>query len=183
MARAARQAGTTSVASTSLSLSLSYQVVSLSRAPWWSEFLPLLDNWYIPSLPRGALVDDSNADQVGGAAMALILTSNVMIKANWSASDRSTASASTHFGPWALEAMEFRESGTSGEAVLAIPGIQAIACIYRDLPAIPPQPDPDLAASPTPAPTPVPAPEPAPAPVAEPMPPPPPAPTAPPPAS
>lgn len=163
MARAAQQAATTSVASTSMSLSLSYQVVSLSRAPWWSELLLLLNNWYIPSLPRGALVDDSNAAQVGGAAVALILTSNVMIKANWSESDRSTARASTHFGPWALEAMEFRESGTAGEAVLAIPGIQAIACVYRDLPAIPPQPDPDLAASAAAAPGPLSAPVPAPA--------------------
>jgi hypothetical protein len=141
---AADEASTSSVASDSFSLSLSYLVLSLSRAPWWSDFILLLDNWYFPGLQRASMIGDGDAGQVTGIPVALILTSDVKIGANWSESDRNAASSNTHFGPWALHAMEITTSDTAGEATLTIPGIQAIACIYRDLPAIPPRPDPDL---------------------------------------
>jgi len=145
---AANQATTSSVASNSLSLRLKYQVVSLSRAPWWSEFLMLLNNWYIPSCARASMIEESDAQKVIGVPIALILTSDVSIQSMWSAADRAAATSNTHFGPWALNSAQFTSTSNAGEAILAIPGIQAIACIYRQLPALPPLADPNLPAPP-----------------------------------
>ena len=144
MSTAAAQASTSSVKTNSLSLDLSYLVVSLSRAPWWNELLPLLDNWYIPGLRRGSLTGDVDAQQLTGMPIALILTSDVKIRAIWSDADRAAATSNTHFGPWVLSSAQFTSTTNAGEAVLTIPGITAIACIYRELPALPPKADPNL---------------------------------------
>jgi hypothetical protein len=141
---AASQASSSAVASSSLSLSLSYLVVELSRAPWWSDLLLLLDNWYIPGTGRAALVAASDDQKTIGVPVALILTYDVKIQAQWSDSDRAAASSSTHFGPWMLTSAQFTSATDGGGAILTIPGIQAIACIYRELPAIPPKADPGL---------------------------------------
>jgi hypothetical protein len=77
--------------------------------------------------------------------IALILTSDVKIRAIWSDADRAAASSNTHFGPWVLSSAQFTSTTNAGEAVLTIPGITAIACIYRELPALPPKADPNLA--------------------------------------
>jgi hypothetical protein len=141
---AANQATTSSVASNSLSLCLKYQVVSLSRAPWWNEFFMLLDNWYVPGCARASMIEDSDAEKVIGVPIALILTSDVSIQSIWSDADRTAATSNTHFGPWALNSAQLSATTDTGEATLAIPGIQAIACIYRQLPALPPKADPSL---------------------------------------
>jgi hypothetical protein len=141
---AAAQASTSSVKTNSLSLDLTYLVVSLSRAPWWSDLLPLLDNWYIPGLRRGSLTGDGDAQKVTGVPIALILTSDVKIRAIWSDADRAAASSNTHFGPWVLSSAQFTSTTNAGEAILTIPGVTAIACIYRELPALPPKADPSL---------------------------------------
>lgn len=141
---AADQASTSSIASSSLSLNLSYLVVSLSRAPWWNDFLLFLDNWYIPGMGRAALVAESDAQKILGVPIALVLTYDVKIQAMWSATDRAAASSNTHFGPWVLNSAQFTATTNEGEAILTIPGIQAIACIYRELPALPPKADPSL---------------------------------------
>jgi hypothetical protein len=141
---AANRATTSSVATNSLSLGMKYQVVSLSRAPWWNEFLMLLNNWYVPGVGRASMIEDSDAQKVIGVPIALILTSDVSIEANWSESDRAAATSNTHFGAWALNSAQFTSTSSRGVATLAIPGIQAIACIYRQLPALPPQADPNL---------------------------------------
>ena len=142
MSTAAAQATTSSVKTNALSLDLSYLVVSLSRAPWWNELLPLLDNWYIPGLRRGSLIGDGDAQ--AGMPIALVLTSDVKIRGVWSEADRAAASSSTHFGPWVLSSSQFTSTTNAGEAILTIPGITAIACIYRELPALPPKADPGL---------------------------------------
>jgi hypothetical protein len=148
---AADQATTSSVASNSLSLSLKYRVVALSRAPWWNEFLMLLDNWYIPACGRASMIEESDAQKVFGMPIALVLTSDVNIQSMWSDADRAAATSNTHFGPWALNSAQFSTATSAGAATLSIPGIQAIACIYRQLPALPPKADPSL---PAPAPSP-----------------------------
>jgi hypothetical protein len=148
---AASQATTSSVATDSLKLHVKYQVVSLSRAPWWNEFLMLLNDWYVPGLNRASMIEESDAEKVIGVPIALILTSDVSVEANWSEADRTAATSSTHFGPWALNSAQFSSTSNTQVATLAIPGIQAIACIYRQLPALPPQADPNL---PIPSPTP-----------------------------
>jgi hypothetical protein len=91
-----------------------------------------------------SIVREADAEWVSGIPVALILTSDVKIAANWSESDRSMVSSSTHFGPWAVHATQFEESAVAGEAILSIPNMQAIACVYRDLPAVPPRHDPDV---------------------------------------
>jgi hypothetical protein len=144
---AASQASTSSVTSSSLSLNLNYLVISLSRAPWWNDFLLSLDNWYIPSMDRAALVAESDAQKTFGVPIALILTYDVKIQAMWSATDRAAASSNTHFGPWVLDSAQFTATTNAGEAILTIPGITAIACIYRELPALPPKADPSLGLS------------------------------------
>jgi len=141
---AADQASTSSVSSNSLSLNLSYLIVSLSRTPWWNDFLLFLDNWYIPSMRRATLVAESDAQRIFGIPIALILTCDVKIQATWSAADRAAASSNTHFGPWVLNSAQFTSTTNAGEAILTIPGIQAIACIYRELPPLPPKSDPSL---------------------------------------
>jgi hypothetical protein len=144
MSTAAAQASTSSVKTSSLSLDLSYLVVSLSRTPWWSDLLPQLDNWYIPGLRRGSLTGEGDSQEVANLPIALILTSDVKIRATWSDADRAAASSSTHFGPWVLSSAQFTSTTNAGEAILTIPGITAIACIYRALPALPPKADPTL---------------------------------------
>jgi hypothetical protein len=74
----------------------------------------------------------------------LILTSDVSIRSAWSEADRAAATSNTHFGPWALNSAQFTSTSNAGEAILSIPGIQAIACIYRQLPALPPKADPSI---------------------------------------
>ena len=144
MSAAADQASTSAVASSSLSLNFDYLIVSLSRTPWWNDFMLMLDNWYVPSLHRAQLIADSDAEHSIGVPIAMVLTHDVKIRAAWSASDRAAASSNTHFGPWSLNAAQFEETATAGEAVMTIPGITAIACIYRQLPALPPQADPSV---------------------------------------
>jgi hypothetical protein len=139
------QATTVSVDSESLSLSFSYLVVRLSRAAWWNDLLLMMNNWYIPGFEQGALVPASSASVTVGMPVALVLTSNVQIQATWSAADRSNASSSTNFGPWALSSSQTLSDSTQGTASLSIPDIQAIACIYRQLPTLPPTGDPALA--------------------------------------
>jgi hypothetical protein len=141
---AADQASTSSVASSSLSLNLSYLIVSLSRTPWWNDFLLRLDNWYIPSMHRAALVAESDTQKILGIPVALVLTYDVNIKAMWSDTDRAAASSNTHFGPWVLNSAQFTSTQKAGEAILTIPGIQAIACIYSELPPLPPKDDPSI---------------------------------------
>ena len=108
----------------------------------------LLNNWYIPSCARASMIEESDAQKVIGVPIALILTSDVSIQSMWSAADRAAATSNTHFGPWALNSAQFTSTSNAGEAILAIPGIQAIACIYRQLPALPPLADPNLPAPP-----------------------------------
>ena len=146
---AASQATTSSVASTSLTLQLKYRVVSLSRAPWWNEFLLLLNNWYIPGLDRATMIEDSDGQQVIGVPIALVLTSDVSIESTWSDADRAAATSSTHFGPWSLDSSHFTATSDAGKAFLVLAGMQAIACIYRQLPALPPKADPSLPVSTT----------------------------------
>jgi hypothetical protein len=145
IATAANEATTSSVHSNSLSLHLNYQVVSLSRTPWWNELMVLLDNWYVPSCGRASLIEESTPEKTLGVPVALILTSNVSITAKWSDSDRAAATSNTHLGPWALTSSNFTAADSAGEAVLAIPGVTAIGCIYRELPPLPPKADPSLA--------------------------------------
>jgi hypothetical protein len=147
MSTAAQQASTSSVATSSLSLSLSYLVVALSRAPWWSELMLTMSNWYIPGMARGSLVGDSNDQKMVGIPVALVLTDNVKIQANWSAADRQAASTNTHFGPWSLADAQFSATSEAGQVVLSLPGMRAIAGIFRQLPALPPKSDPGLAQS------------------------------------
>lgn len=142
IATAGDQASTTSVDSNSLTINLNYCVVQLSRDPWWNDMLLLLDDWYIPGLQRGSIVAESDPDTTIGVPIALILTSNVQIEAKWSEVDRSSASSSTHIGPWALDSTKFSAVDSQGLSKLTIPGIQAVACIYQALPVIPPQAEP-----------------------------------------
>ena len=144
---AANEASSSHVDSSSFSLNLNYLVVQLSRAPWWDDVLLLMDNWYIPGQQRAAFLSGSTLQSVVGVPMALILTANVEIRANWSETDRDAATNNTHLGPWALNSAHFTATSNVGEAVLTIPGIQAIACIYRALPPVPPASDPALAKS------------------------------------
>lgn len=143
IAAAGDHASTSSVASSSLTMSLNYRVVQLSRDSWWNDMLLLLDNWYIPGLHRGSLVGDAGEQKIIGVPIALVLTSNVQIETKWSEVDRSSASSSTHIGPWALESTQFSQVDSQGTSKLTIPGIQAVACIYRALPVLPPQGEPE----------------------------------------
>jgi hypothetical protein len=151
MSTATNQSTSSSVGSKSITLNLKYQVVSLSRAPWWSEFFLALINWYVPGCKRGALINTGpDGKNCPGVPVALVLTSDVNIRATWSESDRQAAAGSTHLGPWSLSSSQFSAVSTQGEEVLTIPGVTAIACIYSRLPILPPQSDPSLAPDPPP---------------------------------
>jgi hypothetical protein len=143
---AATQASTSSVATSSLAMHTKYQLVNLSRAPWWNEFFLSLNNWYVPGFHRGELIEESDGQTYTGIPIALILTSDVSIVASWSDTDRAAATSSTHLGPWALNSVKFVATSDAGVSALTIPGTQAIGCIYRILPALPPQADPSLPA-------------------------------------
>ncbi|HEY9023937.1 MAG TPA: hypothetical protein VIP05_06525, partial [Burkholderiaceae bacterium] len=117
--------------------------------PWWSELMLTLGNWCVPGLARGALVAEASDDRATGVPVALVLTSDVRLQSDWCDSDRAAATGSTHLGPWMLSGASFSASSDSGQAVLAIPGTQVIACIYRELPALPPASAP-VAAAPAP---------------------------------
>ena len=147
IAIAGQQASTSSVNTNSLTLKLRYRVVSLSRVPWWNEFFLALKNWYIPSLDRADLIKESTPQKSIGVPVALILTSDVSVTAAWSAADRTAAVNNTHLGPWALNSATFTAIDSAGQSSLLIPGMQAIACIFRELPALPPLADPTHAAA------------------------------------
>jgi hypothetical protein len=138
------QASTSTVDSESLTINLNYFVVQLSRDPWWNDILLLLDDWYIPGLQRGSIVGESGPENTVGVPIALVLTSNVQIEAKWSDADRLSASSHTHIGPWALDSTQFSALDSQGLSKLTIPGIQAVACIYRALPVIPPKAEQEL---------------------------------------
>ena len=144
--QAANQAVTSAVASSSLSINLSYLFVELSRVPWWDELLIMLDNWYVPGQQRATFVTDSTASQSIGVPIALVLTNNVQIQGIWSESDLNAVSSNTHIGPWTLSGYQMTATDSSGQATLSLPGMQAIACIYRLLPPLPPVGDPSLIA-------------------------------------
>jgi hypothetical protein len=143
---AGNQASTSSVHTNSLSLHMQYRVVSLSRTPWWSELLMLLDDWYIPSLNRASIVADNTPQQSTGVPVAMILTNDVSITAAWSDADRAAATTNNHLGPWSLSSAKFSSATSAGVSTLTIPGVTAIGCIYQDLPPLPPKADPALPA-------------------------------------
>ena len=146
ISQAADQAVTSAVASSSLSINLSYLFVELSRVPWWNELLIMLNNWYVPGQQRATFVADATASQSIGIPIALVLTNNVQIQGTWSQSDLNAVSSNTHIGPWTLSGYQMTTTGSSGQATLSLPGMQAIACIYRLLPPLPPIDDPNLIA-------------------------------------
>jgi hypothetical protein len=141
---AADQASAQPVDTQSISVDLSYLLVNLSRAPWWSDLLLAMTNWYIPGQRRSSWVGASTPDICYGVPIALILTADVQIKAAWSQADRAAAASSSNIGPWSLAGTQFKSSDGSGSATLLMPSMQAIGCIYRILPALPPQDDPSL---------------------------------------
>jgi hypothetical protein len=139
------QASVRPVDAQSMSIDLSYTLVGLSRTPWWNDLLLGMNNWYIPGQRKSSWVGPSIAARSFGVPVQLILTANVQIKAAWSQADRAAAANSSHVGPWSLAGSQISDTGTSGQATLAIPSMQAIGCIYRVLPALPPLDDPVLA--------------------------------------
>ena len=147
ISQAAAQAVTSSVDSSSLSINLSYLFVDLSRMPWWNELLIMLDNWYVPGQRRATFVDDATTSRSIGVPVALVLTNNVQIQGTWSQSDLSAISSNTHIGPWALSGYQMSATDSLRQATLTLPGMQAIACIFRLLPPLPPVSDPSLPSS------------------------------------
>ena len=141
------QASTQPVSTQSLSVDLTYNLVNLSRTPWWNDLLLSMGNWYVPGQRKGSWVGASGPAQCYGVPIALILTANVQIKASWTQADRAAAAASSHIGPWSLADSTFADTSGSGQAALVIPSMQAIGCIYHVLPALPPVDDPALAAA------------------------------------
>jgi hypothetical protein len=122
-----------------LTLSLSYQVVQLGRAAWWSDALVADRNWCFPGERAGAVLPGGlAADSVVGLPVALILTDNVRVTGDWTDVDLQSVAQSTNFGPWALK------GPIDSNGVLAMEGIQLIAVTYQRLPAIPPADDPTL---------------------------------------
>ena len=141
---AADQASAQAVDTQSLSVELSYLLVSLSRAPWWNDLLLTMTNWYIPGQRKSSWVGASTPDVCYGVPIALILTADVQITAAWSQADRAAAANCSNIGPWSLAGTQFKSSGSSESATLLMPSMQAIGCVYRILPALPPQDDPSL---------------------------------------
>jgi hypothetical protein len=131
-------------------LDLRYALVGLSRAPWWNDLLLSMTNWYVPGQHKNSWVGASTATRCFGVPVALILTADVQIKAAWSQGDRTAAADNSHIGPWSLAGMQIPAPDSSGQATLTIPSMQAIGCIYRVLPALPPLDDLALAVSPAP---------------------------------
>jgi hypothetical protein len=97
---AADNAATTPVSTSSLSVNLKYLLVNLSRSPWWSDVLLTLDNWYVPGQKRATFIAETKPPSVIGVPVALVLTADVQITANWSQVDREAAESHSHIGPW-----------------------------------------------------------------------------------
>lgn len=130
----------------SLTLSLRYRLVQLSRSAWWSDLLVAAPGWCFAGQPAGSLVPGTlPSGTCVGMPVALVLTDEVSVTGTWTDGDKAALADSTHFGPWQLSAGE----GSSGAGSLQIPGMQAIAVIYQVLPILPPDADPGLAAPPT----------------------------------
>ena len=146
---AADQASAQSVDAPSMSVKLNYRLVGLSRAPWWSDILVGMTNWYVPGQHKDLWVGAASTQRCFGLPVSLILTANVQITASWSASDRAAAASNSHVGPWALAGAEIPAPDSSGKATLTIPSMQAIGCIYRVMPSLPPVDDPVLVVPPT----------------------------------
>ena len=142
---AARNAQSQDVSASSLTLSLDYQLVALSRAAWWSDALVTAAGWYLPLQTAGSLCPGAeHAGQSVGIPVRLVVTSNVTVSGTWTDDDRTAASTSTHFGVWSLDGHQWNEQTQT----LSIPGMQAIACIYSLLPSLPPADDPGLSQPP-----------------------------------
>jgi len=138
---AARNAQTQDVQASSLTLSLDYLLVELSRESWWTDALVTASGWYVPLQPAGSLCPGAqHAGQSVGVPVRLVLTGNVTVSGTWTDEDRTAASGSTHFGVWSLDGHEWNQDTQT----LTIRGMQAIACIYSLLPALPPADDPAL---------------------------------------
>jgi hypothetical protein len=126
----------TPVATNTLALSMKYLVVRLSRAAWWSNLILADSGWFLPGQARGGLVPAPGDDLATCLPIALIVTSNVSIAGNWTDTDRASATANTHLGPWSLAGSQFET--ISETAVLTLPGMTMIGAIYAVLPAVPP---------------------------------------------
>jgi hypothetical protein len=142
---AADQASAQRVDAPSMSVDLNYCMVGLSRTPWWNDLLIGMTNWYVPGQHKDSWIGKGAASRCFGLPVSLILTANVRIKAAWSQSDRASAANSSHVGPWSLAGSQFPAPDSTGAATLTIPSMQAIGCIYRVLPSLPPVDDPALA--------------------------------------
>jgi hypothetical protein len=139
----AATAPTTPVNASSLTISLSYQLVLLSRT-WWSSELVNAPGWCFAGQHAGALLPGNlGADTNVAVPVALILTKDVTIAGSWTDADRAAAGNSSHLGPWALP-FGTTFTGTSLSETLSIPGMQVIGGFYATLPMLPPDDDPAL---------------------------------------
>ncbi|MGA5822889.1 peptidoglycan-binding protein [Kitasatospora sp. NPDC094028] len=138
------------VGASSLTLTMNYQQVTLSRSTWWNDVLLSNPLWYFPGERAGALLPDGRpAGTPFGLPVAMVLTANVQISGQWSPGDMTAASTSTHLGPWHMSAQPFGTADASGgNATLSIPDMQLIAFVCEILPILPPATDPALPAPP-----------------------------------
>jgi hypothetical protein len=122
--------------STSFALDLDYCLVTLQRHWLRTDWLES-DEWYVPGYESGEVSagDPTVADQqLAAFPVAFVAVKNVVVRANWSATDGSSVSKAAGLGPFVMASAGFTgETGT-----LTIPGVQVIAWLCQVPPQLPP---------------------------------------------
>lgn len=142
MLELATNATTQPVSSTQMTMQFAYCAVRLSR-PWYSRAFLTTPGWYVPGFAAGAFSSGNNADEEGAFSVVpigFIAVKNLVITADWSATDAAAATSSASIGPFSLVGRSF-DPRTS---TLRCDGAQIIAWVCETQPSLPPDADPRL---------------------------------------
>jgi nucleoid-associated protein YgaU len=117
------------VTASSVSISFDYCLVNIQR-PWWMDVFLNSGNWSVPGVPAGEVTSGDHPGSVAWLPVGFVAVRNLTISGSWSAEDSANLGQATDFGPFQVEA--------PGGQTLTHPGLQVVAWLLQQLPALPP---------------------------------------------
>jgi hypothetical protein len=114
-----------------ISISFDYCVVRVER-PWYNGAFIHNSSWFIPNTPKGELTSKDNlAGNITLMPIGFVAIRNLLIEANWSASDIANSPNAIQFGP-------FNVNSTITNNILSHQGVQIIGWLLERMPDLPP---------------------------------------------
>jgi len=127
-------APTQSAVTDSISVDFEYCLVKISR-PWYVDSFVADGSWCVPAVAKGSVSSGNVLTAFSMLPIAFVTIRNLVIEANWAASDLTSAAQATDFGPFKVDAGIVQNK-------LSHAGIQVVGWLLQTLSALPPNDSP-----------------------------------------